>query len=283
MTLMDSNPRSRGVIRPRFVQNFRALKSEGAGNAGRSMRPQPRTQNKKRTSVVTTVTPERPGIPRAMVLRLTSRSPRRSGLLSPSSALLLADLTPALGRQNDTTSPSASAPFVTCAARVHRIPPRVRDVRNAPLLGQDALDMHLIWVRPKQKYFCKGGWTGHFGKHEVICPSGKISTAAGLSATKSRSKWEIEMDDRTVRVALERHWDASDASDFKVEHEIYREDAVLDYPQSGERIRGRHNIQESRFVQPNKKRFTVLRIIGSGDLWVTEFVLTYDGIPSYAV
>src|SRR6476469_7087487 len=91
------------------------------------------------------------------------------------------------------------------------------------------------------------------------------------------------MDDRTVRVALERHWDASDASDFNVEHEIYREDAVLDYPQSGERIRGRHNIQESRFVQPNKKRFTVRRIIGSGNLWITEFVLTYDGIPSYAV
>jgi hypothetical protein len=54
-------------------------------------------------------------------------------------------------------------------------------------------------------------------------------------------------------------------------------------PRTGERIDGRHNIQESRFAQPNKKRFTVLRIIGSGDLWVTEFVLTYDGIPSYAV
>jgi hypothetical protein len=65
------------------------------------------------------------------------------------------------------------------------------------------------------------------------------------------------MNDRAVRVALERHWDASDASDFDVEHEIYREDAVLDYPQSGERIRGRHNIQQSRFVQPNEKRFTV--------------------------
>jgi hypothetical protein len=91
------------------------------------------------------------------------------------------------------------------------------------------------------------------------------------------------MNDRTVRAALERHWDASDAGDFKVEHEIYREDAVLYYPQSGERIRGRHNIQESRFVQPNKKRFSVQRIIGNGDLWVTEFVLTYDGIPSYAV
>ena len=91
------------------------------------------------------------------------------------------------------------------------------------------------------------------------------------------------MDDRTVRAALKRHWDASDASDFDAEHDIYREDAVLDYPPSGERIRGRRNIQESRTVQPNKKRFTVRRITGSGNLWVTEFVLSYDGIPSYAV
>jgi hypothetical protein len=91
------------------------------------------------------------------------------------------------------------------------------------------------------------------------------------------------MDDRSVQLALERHWDASDASDFNAEHEIYQEDAMLDYPQSGERIRGRHNIQESRSVQPNKKRFTVRRIFGSGDLWVTEFVLTYDGRPSYVV
>jgi len=91
------------------------------------------------------------------------------------------------------------------------------------------------------------------------------------------------MDDQTVRMALKRHWDASDANDFETEHEIYREDAVLDYPQSGERIRGRRNIQESRSVQPNKKRFTVRRMVGSGDLWVTEFVLTYDGVPSYTV
>src|SRR3954469_17935714 len=91
------------------------------------------------------------------------------------------------------------------------------------------------------------------------------------------------MDDRTVRMALERHWAASDANDFEAEHEIYREDAVLDYPQSGERIRGRCNIQESRAVQPNQKRFTVRRISGSGDFWVSEFVLSYDGVPSYAV
>src|SRR3981081_2150322 len=91
------------------------------------------------------------------------------------------------------------------------------------------------------------------------------------------------MDNQAVRAALKRHWDASDARDFKVEHQIHGTDAVFDYPQSGERIRGRHNIQDSRTVQPNKKRFTVRRIVGSGDLWVTEFILTYDGIPSYAV
>jgi hypothetical protein len=89
------------------------------------------------------------------------------------------------------------------------------------------------------------------------------------------------MEDPRIRAALDRHWVASDANDFEEEHQIYREDAVLEYPQSGERIRGRLKIQSSRAAQPNRKRFTVRRIIGAGDLWVTEFVLTYDGRPSY--
>ena len=91
------------------------------------------------------------------------------------------------------------------------------------------------------------------------------------------------MDDRTMRQMLERHWAASDAGNFEVEHDIYSEDALLQYPQSGEQIRGRRNIQESRFVQPNRKRFTVQRIVGSGSLWVSEFILAYDGMPSFAV
>ena len=91
------------------------------------------------------------------------------------------------------------------------------------------------------------------------------------------------MDDRDIRAALDRHWAASDASDFEAEHRIYRDDAILDYPQSGERIRGRASIQASRAAQPNLKRFAIRRIVGAGDLWVTEFVLTYDGRPSYTV
>ncbi len=107
--------------------------------------------------------------------------------------------------------------------------------------------------------------------------------AARVPTDGCKQDWEIEMDDRTARAALQRHWDASDAGDFEAEHDIYSEDAVLDYPQSGERIRGRHNIRESRFVQPNKKAFAVRRMVGSGDLWITEFTLTYDDVPSYAV
>jgi SnoaL-like domain len=90
-------------------------------------------------------------------------------------------------------------------------------------------------------------------------------------------------DDNETREALNLHWAASDANDFEVEHDIYREDALLEYPQSGERIRGRRNIQASRVAQPNRKRFTVRRILGAGDLWVTEFILAYDGRPSYSV
>ena len=92
-----------------------------------------------------------------------------------------------------------------------------------------------------------------------------------------------EARDRAIRAALDQHWAASDASDFETEHLIYHEDAVLDYPQSGERTRGRKNIQAQRSSQPDKKRFTIRRILGSGDLWVTEYVLTYDGKPSYTV
>ncbi|TSD83139.1 nuclear transport factor 2 family protein [Mycobacterium sp. KBS0706] len=91
------------------------------------------------------------------------------------------------------------------------------------------------------------------------------------------------MDEKGIREALDRHWAASDASDFDAEHAIYHDDALLEYPQSGERIRGRHNIQASRAAQPNTKRFTVRRIIGAGDLWVTEFILDYDGRPSFTV
>ena len=100
---------------------------------------------------------------------------------------------------------------------------------------------------------------------------------------EAKPKLEQSTQEQQIRAALDEHWAASDANDFETEHRIYLEDAVLEYPQSGERTRGRSNIQHQRASQPSNKRFSVRRIIGSGDLWVTEFILTYDGKPSYTV
>jgi len=91
------------------------------------------------------------------------------------------------------------------------------------------------------------------------------------------------MRDEDVRTALLRHWQASDANDFAAEHEIYGEHAVLEYPQSGERMRGAQAIQASRRAQPNSKRFTVRRMLGGGGLWISELILTYDDQPFHVV
>jgi SnoaL-like domain len=89
--------------------------------------------------------------------------------------------------------------------------------------------------------------------------------------------------DAGTRARLEQHWKASDRGDTDTEHAIYAADAILDYPQSGERFRGRSKIQAQRGGHPAVRHFTILRIRGGGDLWVSEVVITYDGVPTYAV
>jgi hypothetical protein len=89
--------------------------------------------------------------------------------------------------------------------------------------------------------------------------------------------------DASIRARIAEHWDASERGDSDTEHAIYAADAILDYPQSGERFRGRSRIQAQRGGHPAERHFTVLRIRGGGDLWVSECVITYDGAPTYSV
>ena len=92
----------------------------------------------------------------------------------------------------------------------------------------------------------------------------------------------MDLDIRT-RAAIEDHWRASEDGNDEAEHAIYATDAILDYPQSGERFRGRATISAQRGGHPASRHFTVLRIVGSGELWVNECVITYDGVPTYSV
>jgi hypothetical protein len=92
------------------------------------------------------------------------------------------------------------------------------------------------------------------------------------------------MPDEQFRAALTVHWQASASGDIDTEHDIYADDAVCDYPQSGKRIRGRHNLQSLRGHHPGKPSgFEVKRISGSGDLWVTQYTNTYEGRPFFTV
>jgi SnoaL-like domain len=89
--------------------------------------------------------------------------------------------------------------------------------------------------------------------------------------------------DPDLRARIQEHWDASERGDIEAEHAIYATDAILDYPQSGERFRGRSRIQAQRGGHPAERHFTVRRITGAGGLWVSECVITYDGAPTHTV
>jgi hypothetical protein len=92
------------------------------------------------------------------------------------------------------------------------------------------------------------------------------------------------MQDEQIREVLNAHWRASASGDLNAEHDIYEDDAICDYPQSGERIMGRSNLRALRGHHPGKPSgFIVRRMVGTGDLWVTEYTIDYQDKPAYTV
>lgn len=92
------------------------------------------------------------------------------------------------------------------------------------------------------------------------------------------------MIEQTISAAIDQHWAASAAGDQVAEHAIYHDDVVCEYPQSGEIIRGRHHLQSLRSHHPGKPSgFVVRRIVGQGDVWISEYVITYEGKRAFTV
>jgi hypothetical protein len=87
------------------------------------------------------------------------------------------------------------------------------------------------------------------------------------------------LDNQEIRAALDLYWKATVALDIDSAHDIHHDDVIVEFPQSGERISGKHNIYELRANYPAKLGFKILRTRGEGNLWITELIITYDGRP----
>lgn len=81
-----------------------------------------------------------------------------------------------------------------------------------------------------------------------------------------------------LMLALRRHWEQS-GKDEDAAHEIYHSDAVLEFPQSGERFEGVENFREWRRQYPAALKFHTRRITHRQDLVVVENLISYDGAP----
>ena len=92
------------------------------------------------------------------------------------------------------------------------------------------------------------------------------------------------MEEQEIRAVIDLHWAASAAGDQVAEHEIYHDDVVCEYPQSGEIIHGRRNLQALRSHHPDKPSdFVVRRITGEGNLWISEYMINYGGKRMFTV
>ena len=80
-----------------------------------------------------------------------------------------------------------------------------------------------------------------------------------------------------VRRELLRQWTYTGGPNEDKASELYHDDAVLEFPQSGERFAGKASIQGWRQQYPARLDFEPRELRGGGDLWIAETGLRYDG------
>jgi len=139
-------PRSRGIVRPSFAETIRPQKQRAQGKPGArctrglvcNVRKQKRTRAYRSSGGI-------PAFPARWVTACFELSPVNGSFATVAPRDSPRSLAPAPRRQDHTTSPSASGANVSCAIRVHRISPRVRDVANAPLVDEMRGIIRLIW------------------------------------------------------------------------------------------------------------------------------------------
>jgi SnoaL-like protein len=113
-------------------------------------------------------------------------------------------------------------------------------------------------------------------------PATRVQAASGK---------EVSVNEETARAMIQAHFDASNVGaagggqgdEIARASEIYADDAVVEWPQGGERLRGKANIIGFRSTYPARQQFELHRTTGCHDVWVNEYTIRYDDQPVMAV
>jgi hypothetical protein len=122
-------------------------------------------------------------------------------------------------------------------------------------------------------------------------PAGHLEVDSPATQDQAASGKEVSMNEATARAMIQAHFDASNVAaagggpedDIVRASEIYADDAVVEWPQGGERLRGKANIIGFRSTYPARQQFELHRTTGCHDLWVNEYTIRYDDQPVMAV
>lgn len=90
------------------------------------------------------------------------------------------------------------------------------------------------------------------------------------------------MDEAIARAMIAEHFEWASRDEVRASA-LYADDVALEFPQGGERIRGKVNVIAFRSAYPAAVSFEMHRTIGRGDLWVNEYTIRYDGAKPHKV
>ena len=151
---------------------------------------------------------------------------------------------------------------------------------GAPKLGVSIMDFRGDKVA-REHIYVMDGWEPAEWRTPWRAEPPEVDDFAGFSSAgtfQGGQGADDLLDDARLRAALQRHWDSS-GKDEDAAGEIYHEDAILEFPQSGERFEGLANFREWRRIYPAEIAFQIRRINRSDDVVATEYAISYDGGP----
>ena len=132
--------------------------------------------------------------------------------------------------------------------------------------------------QPPPRSFLLEAWAAPRTRREMRGAGVQVSYRVhGRAARSGRLGYRALMTDHEVVQLLREHWEThANSGDFETAHAIYHEDAVLEWPQSGERFVGKATMRAMREHAPSLN-FTTWRITGSGNHWAAENFMSVEG------